>query len=621
MTLRTKVLLLFLLVSLLPVVATGYLSYRFSREAIQRDTISFLTSTNLQKSVRINHWLVDASRQLEFIGEMPVLREQFAERIKEHDHPGEMHRKFHDEVIYKYLLPAISKGDFVELFLIRPADGVVLASTDPLQNGKIKNDRNYFIKGQKGTHIENTYYSMTTHQPTMVISVPVKENGGRLIAVLAGRLNLKELSGIMEERSGLRETEDTYLVNTQNYFITEPRFGKNFALRKTVHTRGVTFALKGMEGTALYNDYRDVPVLGAYQYLENRKLALVTEIDQDEYLAPIERLQRATIGLGFVVAVLSLLIGWKSAEALLEPLLRLVAAVNKMDADNLVFTEKIPGKHEIAQLSTAFISMTGRLQQTLVSRDALQQEVEVRKEAEEKLNNAMLQLSRSNKELEQFAYVASHDLQEPLRMVSSYVQLLAERYRDQLDDKAQKFIHYAVDGANRMQVLIQDLLDFSRVSTRGLAFSSVDCNQLLGEALDNLQTSIRATGTVIIGDHLPMVIGDRVQIVQIFQNLIANSIKFCANESPTIHVSAESNDDRWQFSVQDNGIGIDRKYADKIFVIFQRLHTREEYPGTGIGLALCKRIVERHGGEIWFNSEEGKGTTFYFTLPKGEIGE
>jgi signal transduction histidine kinase len=615
MKLRTKTLLLFFLVSLLPVIASGYLSYHFSRKAIERDTISFLTSTNLQKSVRINHWLVDASRQLEFIAEIPVLSEQFAEKIKEHDHPSEIHRKFHDEVISKYLLPAVSKGDFIELFLIRLTDGVVLASTDPLQDGKIKTDRNYFLRGQKTTYIENTYYSMTIHQPTMVISTPVRDSAGRVFAVLAGRLNLKELSGIMEERSGLKETEDTYLVNTQNYFITEPRFGENFALRKTVYTRGVSLALQGREGTALYNDYRDVPVLGAYQFLPERHLALVTEINQAEYLAPIEHLQKATIGLGFLVAFLSLAIGLKSVETLLEPLLRLVAAVNRMDADNMVFTEKIEGKHEIAQLSSAFISMTERLRQTMVSRDALLQEVEIRRATEEKLQNAMLQLSRSNKELEQFAYVASHDLQEPLRMVSSYVQLLAERYRDQLDDKAQKFIHYAVDGANRMQVLIQDLLGFSRVSTRGLAFAPVDCNCIVEEACENLQTSIGVAGAVITSDKLPVVIGDKVQLVQIFQNLFTNSIKFCVNRPPTIHVRAESSDGKWLFSVQDNGIGIDKKYADKIFVIFQRLHTREEYPGTGIGLALCKRIVERHGGEIWFESEEGRGTAFYFTLP------
>jgi hypothetical protein len=242
----------------------------------------------------------------------------------------------------------------------------------------------------------------------------------------------------------------------------------------------------------------------------------------------------------------------------------------------------------------------------------------VRRKTEAELQITLEQLTRSNKELEQFAYVASHDLQEPLRMVSSYVQLLAERYKDQLDERAQKFIHYAVDGAVRMQSLIQDLLGFSRVSTRGLAFARIDSNILLAEALANLQTSISVSGAVITSDQLPVVYGDRIQIVQVFQNLISNSIKFCTSKPPKIHVSADFRDEHWLFSVRDNGIGIDAKYAEKIFIIFQRLHAREEYPGTGIGLALCKRIIERHGGEIRFESEVGKGTTFYFTLLKEE---
>ena len=613
MKLRTKILLLFLLISLLPVCATGYLSYRISRKAIEQEAISFLVATNLQKSTRVKHWIADASRQLEFIAGMPILKEQFSRIIHEYDQPDEVHRAYHHELMSN-LLPAIARGAFIELFILRPADGLVLASTDSLQEGKIKIDREYFIEGQKGTYIENTFYSMTIQLPTMVISTPIKDTGGHPVAVLVGRLNLQDLSVIMEERSGLRATEDTYLVNTQNYFITEPRFRKGYALRNTVHTKGVIFALQGQQGTAMYNDYRDVPVLGAYQYLPERKLALISEIDQQEYLAPIERLQKNIFGIGGLIALVSLLIGWKSAETLLQPLLRLVAAVNRTGADNLVFTETIPGKDEISQLGKAFSAMMGRLQQTLVSRDTLQQEVEMRRNTEVRLKNALVQLGRSNKELEQFAYVASHDLQEPLRMVSSFVQLLGDRYRNQLDDKARKYIHYAVDGAARMQILIQELLAFSRVSTRGLDFERINALTLLAQAEDNLKVAIAESAARITHDRLPMVLGDKAQLVQVFQNLIGNAIKFCKDGPPIISIGAEKQGDMWQFSIRDNGIGIDRQYAEKIFVIFQRLHTREEYPGTGIGLSLCKRIVERHGGTIWFESEVGKGTTFFFTL-------
>jgi signal transduction histidine kinase len=618
MKLRNKILLLFLLIAQLPVLLTGYLAYRINKETIEQETISYLVATNLQKSARINHWINDAAKDLEYLANTPLLHEQLIKEIDRHDTHDPEHQQFHKDVILRYLQPMIKKSDFIELFLLRPADGVILLSTDSLQEEKIKENRPYFFGGQKGTYIQNVFYSISLQQTGMVISTPINDSGGRLVAVLAARLNLKELSSIMEERSDLKATEDTYLVNPQNYFITEPRYGKEYALRKTVYTQGAQNALQGQDGTAFYPDYRGVPVLGAYRYLSERNIALITEIDRDEYLAPIKRLQRTTLGVSGLMAVLSLLVGWIIADALLKPLLRLVAAVKKTSADNLVFTESIPGKHEIAQLAMAFSEMTERLRTTLVSRDELQKEVEVRKKTEAELQDTLTQLSRSNKELEQFAYVASHDLQEPLRMVSSYVQLLAERYKDQLDEKAQKFIHYAVDGAVRMQALIQDLLSFSRVSTRGVAFARIDCNVLLAEALANLETSIAVSGTMITSDQLPVVYGDRIQIVQVFQNLISNSIKFCTNKPPEVHVSADFRDGRWLFSVRDNGIGIDAKYAEKIFIIFQRLHTREEYPGTGIGLALCKRIIERHGGEIHFESEVGKGTTFYFTLLKEE---
>ncbi len=243
-------------------------------------------------------------------------------------------------------------------------------------------------------------------------------------------------------------------------------------------------------------------------------------------------------------------------------------------------------------------------------------DVTQRKQAELEREKAIEALKRSNEDLKRFAYVASHDLQEPLRMVASYTQLLAERYGDQLDEKAHKFIHYAVDGAQRMQALIRDLLAFSRVETRAQGFKPVDCNSALGVAIANLKAVIDETGTLVASGDLPNVPADESQLTQVFQNLISNGIKFRQPETtPHIRISAERLEEYWRFAVQDNGIGIDSKYKDRVFEIFQRLHTRNEYPGTGIGLAMCNRIVHRHGGRIWFESSPGKGSTFFFTLP------
>ena len=226
-------------------------------------------------------------------------------------------------------------------------------------------------------------------------------------------------------------------------------------------------------------------------------------------------------------------------------------------------------------------------------------------------------LKRSNEELEQFAYVASHDLQEPLRMVSSYTQLLAKRIDDKLDEKTEKYINYAVDGANRMQILINDLLTFSRITTRGKDPVPVDSHSVLGKVIRDLSKLIEESSAIVTNDDLPEVCVDPSQFAIVLRNLIGNAIKFNESEHPHVHVSSsEYEDDMWLFEFKDNGIGIEREYSDRIFEIFQRLHSRREYSGTGIGLALCKRVIERHGGSIWIQSEPREGTTFFFTVPR-----
>lgn len=238
-----------------------------------------------------------------------------------------------------------------------------------------------------------------------------------------------------------------------------------------------------------------------------------------------------------------------------------------------------------------------------------------RKRLEEETKKYAVQLEASNKELQQFAYIASHDLQEPLRMISSYLQLIEKRYQNKLDKDANEFIQFAVDGAKRLQNMINDLLMYSRVGTQGKTLATTHCEHALKQALANLKISIEENKAVITYDTLPALMADEIQLIQLFQNLISNAIKFRSAESPRVHISAEHKEKEWLFSVRDNGIGIDLKYKENLFVIFKRLVHRD-YPGTGIGLALCKRIVERHNGRIWVESELGKGSTFYFTIPE-----
>ena len=238
-----------------------------------------------------------------------------------------------------------------------------------------------------------------------------------------------------------------------------------------------------------------------------------------------------------------------------------------------------------------------------------------RKHAEEQIRQHAAELARSNSELAQFAYVVSHDLQEPLRVIAGYAQLLKRSYLGKLDSDADAFVNFIVQGARRMHALINDLLEYSRLQTRGRPFQPIECATLVEQALINLKTAIEESGATVTYNGLPTVLADGLQLTQIFQNLISNAIKFRSKDAPRIEIAVERRGQEWCFAVHDNGIGLDQQYADRIFIIFQRLHTQQEYPGTGIGLAICKRVVERHGGRIWVESAVGQGATFYFTLP------
>ena len=246
--------------------------------------------------------------------------------------------------------------------------------------------------------------------------------------------------------------------------------------------------------------------------------------------------------------------------------------------------------------------------------DSLTQLKHTREELEQKSQD----LARSNIDLQQFAYAASHDLQAPLRGVEGFVNLFSRRYKGKLDTKADEFIEFIIDGVKRMQVLIKDLLEYSQIGAKEIHWKPMESELAVTQALANLKTAIEESSAIVTYDTLPRIIGDSSQMSSLFQNLIGNAIKYRGEEPPKIHISAERKGAKWLFSVNDNGIGIDPNNLDRIFVVFQRLHTREEYEGTGIGLAICKRIVEGHKGNIWIESEPGKGSTFYFTIPDQE---
>jgi len=267
-------------------------------------------------------------------------------------------------------------------------------------------------------------------------------------------------------------------------------------------------------------------------------------------------------------------------------------------------------RHLMVRMIPNLVPVAGFVGCTIVIRDA----------TDDNLARMAKELATSNSELEQFAYIASHDLQEPLRMVASYTELLRKRYAGQLDERADKYIDYAVEGARRMQRLINDLLEYSRVGQKRLAYEPVEAARALEIARLNLKLLIAEKRAEIKAGELPLVLSNLAQLTQIFQNLIGNAIKFTEGRDPAIAISARRDGEQWQFCVEDNGIGIEEQYLDRVFGLFQRLHERERYEGSGMGLSIAKRIVERHGGRMWITSTPGVGSKFYFTLPLSRRG-
>ena len=492
----------------------------------------------------------------------------------------------------------------VRMFAFADADGVVTASTDPDLVGKGIGDRDYFQELKKGSAwaISDVIQGRPSLYPTIIIAKRIDDAHGQMVGAMTCAIELDKLEEVNLKVP--HETTSTYgIFDRQGNVVFVSIVPKGYHPNWREKDQVLDEVLKtGEERTGIitfpYDQSRRlvarVPSVGGYVVGASRKY--------DDVVAPVNRVIRWLVLLNMGVLGLSLLGAGLTARFIQRRLAKLRDHALAISGGDLSHRIEVEGISELAEVSQAMNDMA--------------QEMEDRRAA---LERTVEDLKRSNQELEQFAYVASHDLQEPLRSITGFVQLLERRYKGKLDEDANKFIEYVVEAVGRLHQLINDLLAFSRVGSRGKPMTQVDLNAVLGQAKVNLSSAITQSGAVIHNDPLPTVTGDQAQLTMLLQNLLANAIKFRAEAPPEIHVSARRDGNAWVISVQDNGIGIEPQYFDQIFVIFQRLHTRAKYPGTGIGLAICRKIVTRHGGRIWVDSTVNEGSKFCFTLPDSGV--
>ncbi|HXG49713.1 MAG TPA: ATP-binding protein [Methylomirabilota bacterium] len=620
--LRVRLLLL-VLVSILPALALlAWAAVEHRRAAIKEGTASALRLARLAALAQQQN--IDITRQL-----LTTLAQ--LEAVKRRD-AAECARLFADLIQIHPI--------YANIGAITP-DGYLLAAAVPASDPVFLGDRAYF---QRATNtlkfaVGEFQVGRITGKPTLNLALPVRdEKSGALGLVLFAALDLNWLASLAA-RSDLPEGSTVTVIDRNGVILvrypsgTGKRswIGESVAKQPGVAqflARGSEFSgvLPGLDGVRrLYSSTplsRTGGLADAHVFV-----GIPTRV---AFATANTMLWQNLVFLG-LVAALALGAAWIGGDYfVLRQVRALVTAARRISAGDLKARTGVEhGPGEIAQLAQAFDEMAASLEQRVSERERAQFALEaLNQDLERRVAERTQELKRSNEDLEQFAYVASHDLQEPLRMVTNYLQLLQSRYKDKLDQPANDFIAFAADGASRMQRLINDLLAYSRVHTRGESFEPCDLEEVLRRVLLNLKLAIADAGAQIRHDPLPTVRGDAAQLGQLFQNLISNAIKFRGERKPEVTLRAERRDrpaegragggKEWLFSVQDNGIGIPPEEFQRVFMLFQRLHSRSKYPGTGIGLAICKKIVERHEGRIWLESKVGEGTTFFFTLPASD---
>lgn len=675
MKILTKTILFLLTLIVITGVASIEISQNVSKKIIEHEVYTHLVTTVDSRAHHIETFLETEKKAIEQLS-VSIVIEQFLSSDK--DDPDYTEKR---NLVMCRLNDTANVRDDTDSILVLDKNGIIVASNREMDIGKDKSNDSYFFCAKEGSFIKDAYVS-SAEKEIICFSTPVFDEDNVFLGVVVARIPMDILNKITIDRTGLGESGEIYIINKDGYMITPSRFVNDTFLKQKVDTENAMNCLSGICGETLdhdsvmlFKDYRGVDVLGTHKEIEDMDWCLMAEIDEKEAFAPVTELTKTLLyflALFYLVcSIVSILI----ARSVIKPILQLHKGTEEIERGNLDYKVGTKAKDEIGELSRAFDGMTAELKnsraeleeyskglekkveertkelddkvkelemQAIATQNLLEdvnesktkletsrqailnmvQDLETEKREVEKAKEAFeatnIKLERSNKELEDFTYIASHDLREPLRKISAFGQLLQESLEGKLDEDEEENFAFMIDGATRMKQMIDDLLVYSRVTTKAKPPELVDLNNVIKDLKDvELAVQVEETGGVInVPEPLPPVQADPSQMHQLLQNLIGNGLKYSRKDvAPVITVrSRQENEKMVRIEVQDNGIGIKDEYQANIFGMFKRLHSREDYEGSGIGLAVCKKIVERHGGKIGFVSNPGEGSTFWFTI-------
>lgn len=588
-SLTTKLITYFLVFSILPLIVVGLITYDNGKKAIEKQTFEYLTATTQLKEEMINTWISENEKGVLLIAGSPVFEKNTGRLLTRVKADPIYLRAYEDTG--EYLETAMRDTQrFFEISYISP-EGEVIVSTDSSREGKDESGMEYFIRGKEDTIVQNIYLSPEYGMPLMTAATPVKDDNGNLLGVLAGRLNLNDINDMMQERSGLGETGETYLLNRFYHFVSDPKLKAGQPLKAEIHSRGIDECLGGKSVSSIYENYEGEPVFGVYKWLDRREMCIVAEMGKSEVYSSIYTLRNTIIVAVFIMTSALIFLVPPIASTMTKPLMQLVRGAGEIGKGRFDHRIKIRTKDEIGVLSDAFNKMAEDIEAT--QRQLIQSE---------KLAS-----------LGQLAAGVAHEINNPLANISLSAQMLLQ---DVKDKKIRQRLLKIEDNVDRATRTVKNLLDFSR--TPEFHPSYADINGLLAKTLDILKHETKRMEVVKkLDEELPDVLADPRQLQQVFINIITNACQAMPNGG-RLTLRTGQIGDTVEIEISDTGEGIPPENLTRVFDPF--FTTRKAGKGTGLGLSISYRIVERHGGHIDIKSETGKGTAFTIRLPAGEKG-